>query len=77
MPIHFQCAGEGADAAESLSIEVDGAPSPVMAFGFVEEAVHQLNCRLPLDLTGGIHEVRLRLPDGSYSNTVQFRLEIP
>jgi tRNA (mo5U34)-methyltransferase len=73
MPIHFQCAGP----AESITVEVDGVTSPVMAFGFVEEAVNQANCRLPADLSIGFHEVRLRLPDGCYSNTLQFRLEAP
>jgi len=48
-----------------------------MAFGFVEEAVHQANCRLPADLSAGSHEVRLRLRDGSYSNALQFWLEAP
>jgi tRNA (mo5U34)-methyltransferase len=77
MPIHFQCAGPGSASAESITVEVDGVPSPVMAFGFVEEGVHQANCRLPADLSVGAHEVRLRLPDGSYSNMLQFRLEAP
>jgi tRNA (mo5U34)-methyltransferase len=77
MPIHFQCTGEGAGAAESITVEVDGVPAPVMAFGFVEEGVHQGNCRLPADLAVGSHEVRLRLCDGSYSNALRFRLEAP
>lgn len=76
MPVHFQCAGQGTSPGQSISVEVDGVPSPIMAFGFVEETVHQVNCRLPPELSGGLHEVRLRLPDGSYSNSVQFWLEV-
>ena len=77
MPIHFQCAGQGSAPAESITAEVDGVPAPIMAFGFVEEAVHQANCRLPPDLAVGSHEVRLRLFDGSYSNTLRFWLDAP
>jgi hypothetical protein len=77
MPIHFQCGGPGSGGAESLTVEVDGVTSLVRAFGFVEEAVHQANCRLPADLSVGFHEVRLRLYDGSYSNALQFWMEAP
>jgi hypothetical protein len=75
MPVYFRCAGLSAAPDESIEVEVDGRPSPIAAFGFLEEAVHQANCRLPPDIAQGWHEVRLRLCDGSYSNTMRFWLE--